>query len=323
MSELLDQSLQVERDLSRAHWQRTVGTVVMHEFLEEAFSQPREIPGALLMTCERRAQSLVNTDDIDLVWGRAYAVSLHLIDGNIQYAVLPTSRAPETLREQFIKYTFKKVADDVIEEGALTQARFPITLARSIVNEAKSKGIEGYKIDTLKDVAEMLDEPYFRDMVETALLTSNGFWSGFATQTFIQRPTILKSIDPFTFHQDGRVEFSPAATDAMRSKIKEVNRQGDQKNAMVETQSSSGCPARHLRTSFKTTEDIDNLNMLSSYFGKTPEELTQARDKNVVQKGLDLVIAGFEKYSEWFANVDREYEAGRDPLIDSYYSVIK
>lgn len=311
MSELLEQPRQVERDLSRAHWQRTIAPVVIRELIGDSFDRPPELSEAILEGCERRALSTVGTDSIGLVWARAYAVSYQILDGSIQYNELMKSQTPQQLIAQFDKFTFAKNINDVIEEGTRTQARFPISLAKSVSDDASSRGIKGFGMQNLNDVAAMIHQPYFREMVDTALITSNGFWRGFSTQEISSLPGELNGDYVYDFHNDGTVEFSPKAVTAIHSKIQEVNQYSDGNSDMVEQQSSSGCPARHSHTSFNTESDKVNLEMLSKYFGKASDELTQVHEQSVVQKGLDLMVTGLEKYSGWFDQMDEDYRSGR------------
>lgn len=302
-----------ERDLSRATWQRSIGAVVMRELTEQAFQEIPELTEVQLEICESNAHP--KSSAMGLSWARAYYLAEPLLRARTDHIYRETETAPYWLRQQFWKYTFAKDINNVMTEGMSTMAAFPLSLARSItetvedtlVSDTKKSGLEA---NSLEDIATMLRQPYLRNMIETSLLTSNGFWKGFSTEKKAALPEALHEMNIYIFHDDGTVSFNSEAVSAMREAIRFVNTDGFSHPHPVMEQSSSGCPARHLRPSFNSAQDMVYLEMLSEYFEKTPEQLTEKREQNVVQMGLDFVAAGLEQYSDWFAQRDDKYREG-------------
>lgn len=315
MSELEQRPVQIDRDMSRANWQRGIGAVVCRELTEEAFSAEPAIDHLSYGSLGNEVRHS-GLGHIEPLWATAYTVSNIAVRTAM---IVVRRRAVSMIDNQgaplfrvgldIRQYAFWSSANSVFEEVGDTVAHFPISLARTISEHAATyartqDGFERFMPRSLNDVADLLESPDVQLMFNQALLPANGFWGTFSTRAEGLDRSRLTAY-PYAF-TEGQVTFSDAALQQMRESIKAANTTSN-----VSETSSSGCPARHTRVNPQYIPDQSRLTELSQALGKTPEELLAPRERNVAQTGLQFVISALragnraaEKYLDGLLRVE-------------------
>ncbi len=310
MSESEQQPVQIDRDMSRANWQRGIGAVVFRELTEEAFLTEPVVDHLDYALFRQEARSRdPRWTGIKPLWKTAYIVS-HIAVRTAMQDV--HKRAASLVDDQNAplfrvgldigRYAYWDSASTVLEEVGDTVAHFPISLARSISTHAPTKGgSKRFTPESLHDVADLLESPDVELIFNQALLAANGFWGTYSTSA----GSSILIAPPFCFNGD-QVSFSDLALRKMRDSLKVANTTSNASET-----SSSGCPARHTRVNPQYIPDQSRLAELSLAFGKTPEELLAPHEQNVAQTGLRFVISALragndaaEKYLAKLPQID-------------------
>lgn len=288
------------RDMSRAHWMRSVGTVAMTE-LTTRFYEEQEF-GSFnpddLEDYSREVDEYLQWHTNSLTWAHAFALSRmflpHRLDGTF------VGRSPE-LREQMERHTHYGTPTDVLREGLLTQATFPLNLAIDVSLAAEEAGAAGFEMEDLTGIARVLRRPDFQALVHAAAFTKNAVWEHYATTPFDYYQSKSPDDPPldFVFSENG-VAFTPSFSSYLKRQLAATNRRGLSSSSRafsgVEDLVSSGCPVQHKRPHFTdSVEDEANLHKLSEYFDKPEAELLAERETTVITDGMNRLAYLLEK----------------------------
>ena len=281
---------QVERDLERAQWQRSVGQVVMTELFDSYLDRDAELDYDELQLLGEQ-QIIAPRPSQDNLWARAHKVSYQAF----HYASINRDNFKKyqgtSIEDGVYRFTYMRNLHTVFEEAIQTQARFPINLAREISEHARKQAVPNLEANNLSDIADILTHPSMEALVQTALLTRNSVWQTFSSKSRPDR-------EPFTDHgdtirlnfvfEDDKIEYHPSFVVFLRNALRRVNQpSSDQRGEPVERQSSSGCPVRSTRPQFTaSSEDQANLLLLSTITNKTTEQLTAPRHETVQATAL-------------------------------------
>lgn len=300
----------LERDMSRAVWQRTIGAVVMQELTEDALSSA---PGLDYLTAgnldyEIEAECRIPVD-VSALWASAYAVS-HLA---VRSAFKPIFKRVEQLEVDVLPdkyshdlsaYTYWKNNQDLMLEAQQTVTHFPVSLARSVCLHANNElygRTSSISVDdrfsprSLDQIADLLDSPDIISMYDQSLFAANGFWKGFSTSTRGIEVGAIK-FAPYKFIED-RVAFSELTLRDMRSSVKDANNARPVMKQKYSPTSSSGCPARFTNVSASLGTTDAHLVELAEAFGKTSEELLAPREFSPARLGLQFVARSLREAS--------------------------
>ncbi len=295
MSEVFEQySPSDDRDLSRAHWQRTVGAVVMNQACKNLFSvNSIEFSEDMVSSVSSQAAKYAADCRIPLLWAEASVLSEQYIAFKLPQDILePEPHYPVALYDQLEKYTYEGRLSEVIREGLQAQAYFPVNLARKIDTYARHAKFPSLYIDSLADLANLVERPDFRTMTDQALLTRNGIWQSFTATTNPSQTENAPSLftrDLITIDDQEHIAFRPFVLRSLRQSLSQVNAVGvrPEKGTILSTVSSSGCPAGHSRPRFTDSpSDTDKLMVLREFYNVTDQELLADQPETIVQRGL-------------------------------------
>lgn len=306
--EFVEQS-QRERDLSRAHWQRSVGRVVMvemfSEFLESNPPELSELEAQVISIEVNKYHRPVTSTE---AFTRAHFTTAHYFSADRFTA---TDRFDDTIIGQQIgEYAFFTGLHDILHEAMNTQAHFPLNLADAVSESAADESVPGFATDSLTDIAALLRRPDFQDMTLDAMLTRNGIWRTFSTSRHYSRADMDEialgegSALGFTFDDHGQVTFSQGFKKLLHEELSFVNKEGI-KAANVARSASSGCPIRHEKPRFVgLVTDQANLDALSVAFGKSPEQLLEPRPEHIERTALNVTADLLEQAETRFSALD-------------------
>lgn len=286
------------RNLSRAHWQRSVGSVVVGRMADDALRERAEQPLPDIDIINNYVHLCRGRNGLSQLWARVYVVS-GLLHQMVEDPYADTVQNA-TIQAGFEQHTFTRSPERALEEGFNTQAVFPVNLAWGIERAAYRQRVKGYDMRTLEDVADMFRRPDFRSLVDQSALTKNGYWGSNSTGVTYN----MFETDDFVFDDSG-VRFSEARSRGIRQAIREVNQGGAKRRMGLPHQPSSGCPVRHVRPHFTpSAQDQANLAMLSQHYGVPAEALLAPRPQSVIYDALDFVAGALEAYSPGFEQID-------------------
>jgi hypothetical protein len=281
------------RDLSRGHFERSVGVAITNQVMEPFYRQCQTRLGDInLDEVTMRGSALAEWQQLShKAWGMAYVVTELALDPN--RLQLPSNSERDAVDSLLSKGMFAGSIDYSMHDGVNTQAHFPIRLAHDISVAARAQRVRGFKATNLRDIASIIRRPDFRATVDSAAATANGVWGLYSTTFDEPLPATDGMMPPlgFAFAPDGTVSFSPEVQQFLTDAMRKVNLQG----ALAVTTdaelsaASSGCPARRIKPSFlDTPEDNARLALLSRYFKTSPAVIKQPVDLNIINQGLEL-----------------------------------
>ncbi len=295
MSEVFEQySPPSDRDLSRAHWQRSVGAVVMDQSCKDLFTtESIELSNEMIGTITAQSTKFAKDCHLPQLWAEASVLSEQYVAfKQPQNFREPEPHYPVVLYDQLERYTYEGRLSEVIREGLQAQTYFPVNLARKIDTYARHAKISSLYIESLADLANLVERPDFRTMVDQALLTRNGVWQSFTatmnpSQT--ERSPSLFTQELIAIDDHEHITFRPFVLRSLRKSLSQVNSVGvrSEKGTILSTVSSSGCPAGHSRPRFsRSPADEDNLIVLREFYDTTDQELLADQPETIVQRGL-------------------------------------
>jgi hypothetical protein len=275
-----------QRDLSRAHWMRSVGTVVMGEMADDLLqAEPYRLDDSNIAAHNRRARALGDHGSPEAL-SRAYAIGEKVFSS--QYTGAAENVAPD-LQDGFDSYTHFGEPHRVFQEGCQAAVVFPLNLAAAISQTASRKNVGGFAADSLGNIARMLRRPDYQQLTRESALTKNGVWRIFTSALMQGSEDVIFRNPPLDFEfENGEVSFSRDFSAFLKTEIRKVNREASPKLLLVSYLSSSGCPVAHTGPHFsRSPEDASRLDHLSQTFDKPAEQLLQRRDRPVLFDFLD------------------------------------
>lgn len=279
-----------ERDITRAHIQRSVGVVVCREVFDPYYAECRgRIP-------ELTASTLFGEDAPQALPHSIAYTSQRVSRIVFNYPIEVPGTNIEAVDSIVTPYTYAQSIRWSMSEGVETIAHFPLRLALDVSASAYDQSVRGFSTDTLANIAKLIRRPTFRKLVDTAAFTSNGIWRSYSTSyTLPFRDFDGPPLD-FVFSAEGDVDFRPDFKNYLRQRLLDVNKAGITPDGQtIEISASSGCPARRLRASFTQSEqDKVNIETLASYFSIPPEAVTATYDTSVINEGLDVLAEALE-----------------------------
>ena len=107
-----------ERDMSRAHWQRSVGSVLLGGIADKLIDEHiQPVTPESISDCERTITEFREAYDLPLTWGRAFAISSRFLTIPPGSGLVPYN---EQLQKQSDRFTFNRHVDRVFSEGMET-----------------------------------------------------------------------------------------------------------------------------------------------------------------------------------------------------------
>lgn len=290
------------RDMSRAHWQRSVGHVLMSELTERFFDdylQP--VTEEVIEASERTVARWNRESPCDPVWARAHAVSRELFQVHPGSDLIPDNK---DLEAQAGRYTHNLYIEASLSEGLETQTFFPLNLASQVSRVAAKQGIEGFETGSLTEIATVLLRPDFQEVTKDSAFTKNGVWGPFATTQLSDYWPLNSDPNQDITFISGKVAYSSELNRYLKRRMSNVNQEGVSFRANVTFLTSSGCPVRHDRAHFTdSAEDRRNLQILSKYFNKTVNELLAPRAENIIVRGLNVQAGILEQAAAYYDEV--------------------
>ncbi|HSX35812.1 MAG TPA: hypothetical protein VLH84_02650 [Patescibacteria group bacterium] len=302
-----------DRDLSRAHMQRTVGVVVSRETVEPFYAERRAYIPSLT------ADEIFMTDSPYPLPATSWAAAQRVSEILLNCPVTMPEVGIETIDDIMSQLTYAGTTIYSMREGMETQAHFPLHLAYDISVAAQREWVPGFETDTLHSIINLLNRTDFRAMVDTAAFTANARWRSYST-SFHKTYKLFEGGPPlrFTFDEAGNVDFTPALKIHLLKALDAVNKAGKSEGGYdTPGSTSSGCPARRLRPSFTgTTHDEANIGALAAYFNISPDAVEATRDTNIIFQGLDLLVEALEHVEPLVeAHITQERAARRQSSV--------
>ena len=281
-----------ERDLSRAHWQRSEAMVLFTELTDSLLADSVQLI---------HDESILHERENSLHYGHPW-FGAHQVAGVVEKVSkrLLGGAAPETYvlphslegTEQRVKdYCYEATVRNVMLEAMTTMTTFPVNLAYSLDHRARKNGAD-FRIDNLSDAASTFRSGWFQTMCNQAALTKNTMWSTYSVNRY--PGSGVKEPEWLGFNFDGVFpKLSDYTVWALKDGLKRVNKDSIPDKLFT---SSSGCPVRHTRPRFMDNqEDHAQLTLLSDYFEKSSEELTAESPQSVITSGLDYMADLFDE----------------------------
>jgi hypothetical protein len=286
------------RDLSRAHWQRSVGAVVFRELGDVQFTAPPLPDSEIAPLVQAAAQKSADLGD-DPQWTTAQSILYHtLLRHSLPAGVLSSGTA---IGDGLARHTFYRTPHRIMMEAIEAQVYYPLNLAHLVCHRAAVQGVAGYQVKRYGDIAGLLRRSDLRQMIDQSALTRNGVLQHMTSGGV--PPENMASRQPFSefesagvlFDAAGSVTFHQDIRDFFLAALRHNNARGLSGEYQVDVQSSSGCPARHKQPHFTGShEDTSALAALSQTFGKPESELIAVRPQSAIESGLDWMAGMLE-----------------------------
>lgn len=281
------------RDISRGHFERSVGTTLVNQLMEPYYADAMQrlehfSPSRLQAVGTARAEEI---NLLHPAWGMAQAVAETLLKPDA--FATPDNEYSETVDGLLHKGMLAPSVSFMLYEAAETQSHFPLRFAHDIAKSAREQGASTFNAADLHDIATILRRPDFRLLVDKSAATANGVWGPYSTTHTMKLQPWKNGMPPlsFLFDAEGNASFTPEMEKYLTDALRKVNSNGiPYVSSQAQHESaSSGCPARRLKPTFRNTEeDQERLDLLARYFSKAPEEITAPVRENMINQGLDL-----------------------------------
>jgi hypothetical protein len=297
MSEVLAGTTPTERDLSRAVWQRSIGMVVLSHMCDVLLDDLTEERIANIVDNQPRSSSIFSATGLTALWQTAYGLArdTHQVPRELHKANkrLYKSKLPSIIEKSFESHTYYKDSFRTFNEGLNAQAFFPLNIASFIEEEAELQGVDGYALNNLNDISNLLRNPSLRDVLAHGAFTANGVWRIVSTDPY-HASRGRNPVHNISFHKfpgrgswftfpDGNVTMHPQLVAALRLPValnnaaaRPIGHVGPP--ASLDNRPSSGCPVNHTAPSAVTAEEYPaEIEALSKFLDVEPSHLLRKR----------------------------------------------
>lgn len=284
-----------ERDLSRAHWQRSEASALYSHLFDHVLTSLDSSISDPIITdhMEEIGQDKTGFHALNHLVHLPY---LMYLEANLP-SFTTTEEFEKTIGQRIHTFTYEGSVASTMEEGLKTAMAFPANFLKLIDTEYSN--VYGRPlVKSLRKTYQIYVTPEFSTLIHQAAFAPNGFWPGRLSELPIDLNGHTKKR-----HFEAMPNFIPDKTSRLGLRLDTTklhaqlganNKRGNSTlipgEADLSDIATSGCPVRIDRAQYhKTATDETRLQDISSLTGLSSNQLTASKPKSGIQAGLDFM----------------------------------